>query len=395
MEMHTHVVTASATGTAAEAAAKLVADLKRDLAGEVPALVMVFASTQQPLGEVAAPLAAAFAGAQVIGASTAGEFTERGETKGAVCAVAIAGAYKVYSGIGSGVQAQPERAVAQALEGLPRAVAGYPYRTGILLVDTMAGNCEEVALIAAGELGADEPLVGGAAGDDLKMVSTFVSCGARAANDAVVLAQIFSKAPLGVGVRHGHRPLSAPLRVTKAHGNLVEQIEGRPAWDVWREATRDAAKLQGIDVDALAAADETTFLLRFEAGLAAGAEYKIRAPLSRTVEGAISFACGVPEGAVIRITESTPKDQIESAREAARRANAKLGGRPAAGAIVFDCICRNLILKAEFGSAVRAMVEELGNVPLAGFETYGEIALDAGDMSGFHNTTSVVLAFPR
>ena len=395
METHTKVVTASATGTAAEAAAKLVADLKRDLAGEVPALVMVFASTQQPLGEVAAPLAAAFADAQVLGASTAGEFTERGETKGAVCAVAIAGAFKVYSGIGSGVKAQPERAVARALEGLPRAVAGYPYRTGILLVDTMAGNCEEVALIAAGELGADEPLVGGAAGDDLKMVSTFVSCGAHAANDALVLAQIFSKAPLGLGVHHGHRPLSAPLRVTKAHGNLVEQIEGRPAWDVWREATRDAAKLQGIDVDALAAADETTFLLRFEAGLAAGAEYKIRAPLSRTAEGAISFACGVPEGAVIRITESTPKDQIDSAREAARRANAKLGGRPAAGAIVFDCICRNLILNAEFGSAVRAMVEELGNVPLAGFETYGEIALDAGDMSGFHNTTSVVLAFPR
>ncbi len=395
METTTHVCTASATGTAANAASSLVASLKRDLAGEVPALIMVFASTQQPLGEVAAPLAAAFAGTQVIGASTAGEFTERGETKGAVCAVAIAGAFKVYSGIGSGVQAQPDRAVAQALEGLPRAVAGYPYRTGILLVDTMAGNCEEVALIAAGELGADEPLVGGAAGDDLKMVSTFVSCGARAADDALVVAQIFSKTPLGLGVCHGHRPLSSPLRVTKAHGNLVEEIEGRPAWDVWREATRDAAKAQGIDVDTLAAADETTFLLRFEAGLAAGAEYKIRAPLSRTAEGAISFACGVPEGAVIRITESTPKDQIDSAREAARRANAKLGGRPAAGAVVFDCICRNLILNAEFGSAVRAMVEELGNAPLAGFETYGEIALDTGDMSGFHNTTSVVLAFPR
>ena len=139
----------------------------------------------------------------------------------------------------------------------------------------------------------------------------------------------------------------------------------------------------------------STFLLRFEAGLAAGAEYKIRAPLSRTPAGAISFACGVPEGAVIRITESAPKDQIESAREAARRAKVKLDGRPAAGAIVFDCICRNLILKDAFGSAVRAMVEELGGVPLAGFETYGEIALDAGDMSGFHNTTSVVLAFPR
>ena len=395
MDTTTHVITASATGSAASAAASVVADLKRDLHGEVPALVMVFASTAQPLGEVSRVVSEAFATAQVLGASTAGEFTERGDTKGAVCAVAIAGAYEVYAGIGSGVRAQPERAVAQALEGLPRAIAGYPYRTGILLIDTMAGNCEEVVLMAAAELGADAPLAGGGAGDDLKMQSALVSCGPRAISDGVVIAQIFSRTPLGLGVCHGHKPLSAPLRVTKAHGNIVEEIEGRPAWDVWRETTRAAAKAQGIDVDALALADETTFLLRFEAGLAAGAEYKIRAPLSRTSAGAISFACGVPEGAVIRITESEPKAQIESAREAARRAKAKLDGRPAAGAIVFDCICRNLILNAEFGSALQGMVDELGGVPIAGFETYGEIALDAGDMSGFHNTTSVVLAFPR
>lgn len=393
--METHVVTASAKGSAAQAAAELVRDLKRGLDGREAALVMVFASTEQPLGEVAKILAESLPGVAVLGASTAGEFTERGDTKGAVCAVAVSGEFKVYAGIGAGVRANPERAVAQALEGLPRALAGYPYRTGLLLIDTMAGNCEEVTLIAAAELGGDEPLAGGAAGDDLKMESTTVSCGARAASDAVVIGQIFSKAPVGVGVCHGHRPLSQPLKVTKAHGNVVEQIEGRPAWEVWRERTRDAAMQQGLDVDSLAASEETGFLLRFEAGLAAGQEYKIRAPLSRTNEGSINFACGVPEGAVIRITESTPKDQIVSAREAARRAKEKLGGRPAAGAIVFDCICRNLILRDEFGGAVKAMVEELGNVPLAGFETYGEIALDAGDMSGFHNTTSVVLAFPR
>ena len=393
--METHVVTASARGSAARAASDLVRDLKRGLDGRTPALVMVFASTDQPLGEVAAILSAELASTTVLGASTAGEFTERGDTKGAVCAVAVSGEIKVYAGIGAGVRANPERAVAQALEGLPRALAGYPYRTGLLLIDTMAGNCEEVALIAASELGADEPLAGGGAGDDLKMESTIVSCGERAASDAVVIGQIFSKAPIGVGVCHGHRPLSQPLKVTKAKGNVVGEIDGRPAWEVWRESTRDAAMMQGLDVDALASSEETSFLLRFEAGLAAGEEYKIRAPLSRSADGSITFACGVPEGAVIRITESTPKDQIVSAREAARRAKQKLGGRPPAGAIVFDCICRNLILRDEFGDAVKGMVEELGGVPVAGFETYGEIALDAGDMSGFHNTTSVVLAFPR
>jgi hypothetical protein len=40
------------------------------------------------------------------------------------------------------------------------------------------------------------------------------------------------------------------------------------------------------------------------------------------------------------------------------------------------------------------MAEEVGGAPLVGLETYGEIALDAGDLSGFHNTTTVVLAFP-
>lgn len=115
METNTHVITASATGSASAAAASLVADLKRDLKGEEPALVMVFASTAQPLGEVAKVLSEAFSTAQVLGASTAGEFTERGDTKGAVCAVAVAGAFKVYAGIGGGVRAEPDRAVGKSV----------------------------------------------------------------------------------------------------------------------------------------------------------------------------------------------------------------------------------------------------------------------------------------
>jgi methyl-accepting chemotaxis protein len=150
----------------------------------------------------------------------------------------------------------------------------------------------------------------------------------------------------------------------------------------------------GTDLSKLKKEDEGAYLLAYEGGLATGNAYKIRAPLARKEDGAIQFACGIAEGAVLRITHSTPELQIESAREAARRARKQLGG-PAAGALVFDCICRNLILGDRFETAVKAMSSELGDVPLAGFETYGEIALAAGDMSGFHNTTSVVLAFPR
>jgi methyl-accepting chemotaxis protein len=41
------------------------------------------------------------------------------------------------------------------------------------------------------------------------------------------------------------------------------------------------------------------------------------------------------------------------------------------------------------------MRDELGGAPLAGFETYGEIAMEIGEMSGFHNTTTVVVTFEK
>jgi hypothetical protein len=392
--MPTRVATAIAHGAPAAAASKLEKELLSQLRGAPPVLVVVFASTEQPLGEVVRRLAPSLGGALLLGASTAGEFTEKGDTKGAVCAFALAGDYKVFAGIGHALKEAPAQAVRQALCDLPRSVPGYAHRTGILLLDPLAGNGEEVTLLTASQLGVDEPLAGGAAGDDLHMRSTVVSCGTEAASNAVVIAQIFSKQPLGLGVCHGHTPLSPPLRVTRARGNVVEQIDGRPAWEVWVEHTRARARENGVDLSKMTAAEEGPHLLRYEAGLAAGTEFKIRAPLSRDAAGAISFACGIPEGTVFRITESAPESQTTSAREAARRARAQLGGRPAAGALVFDCICRNLILGDGFSAAVRGMSEELGDVPLAGFETYGEIALDAGDLSGFHNTTSVVLAFP-
>ncbi len=63
--------------------------------------------------------------------------------------------------------------------------------------------------------------------------------------------------------------------------------------------------------------------------------------------------------------------------------------------MVFDCICRNLILGDRFVEAIDSIGEELGGVPLGGLETYGEIALQTEEFSGFHNTTTVLLAFPE
>src|SRR6185369_14020912 len=106
-----------------------------------------------------------------------------------------------------------------------RELRGYPHRTAIVLLDPLAGNGEEVALMLAETLGPDQPLAGGAAGDDLAMKETRVACGGIVASDALVVAQIYSRQPLAIGISHGHRPLSSPLRVTRAEGGTVNEIE--------------------------------------------------------------------------------------------------------------------------------------------------------------------------
>jgi methyl-accepting chemotaxis protein len=381
-----------AEGAAEAAADTLTTEVRAAFGAAGPRLLFVFASTAQPLGVLCARLREGLSATLVLSASTAGEFTERGDHKSGVTALAIDGDFRCAGGLGRGLGADPEAAIDGALRGLETAVPGYPHCTAVLLLDPLAGHAEEAALVLADRLGAGARIAGGAAGDDLLMKSTLVGCGGEVAGDAAVVALLHTKAPLAIGVRHGHTAYSEPFTVTDADGSLVREIEGRPAWAFWRDAVRPAAIAAGYDMDALEPSRVGALLLQFEGALDAGTELKVRAPLALEGE-AIRFACEIPQGARMRITQSTSDGQVASAIEAARLARAQLNGVPVAGAVVFDCICRNLILGDRFGDAVRGMSDALGGAPIAGFETYGEIALVEGDLSGFHNTTSVVLAF--
>jgi methyl-accepting chemotaxis protein len=383
-------MTRIACARAERATPEVFDQLSASLGGKAPVLVAAFASPSVGLASVTAAAAARFPSASVIGATTSGEFTHAGDGSRTVALFALAGDFRVFAGMASGLGANPERAVAEALEGQPTQLAGYPHRTGIVLLDPFAGHGEEAALLVAAALG-DVPLVGGAAGDDLAMQKTHVALGGRESHDAIVVATIFSKDPLGVGVCHGHQPLSKPMTATRVDGSVVLEIDGRPAWDVWREATADRAKALGLTAEESPGA----YLLRFEAGLRVGHEYKVRAPLAPKPGGGILFATPLLEGTVFSIMESDPSAQIESAVSAARAARQAMGGGEVAGALVFDCICRKLILGERYAVALHDISRELGGAPHAGFETYGEVAMNSGDMSGFHNTATVVLAFSR
>ncbi len=396
--METQIATALLKGSVSEIAQRWKDVVAKEFGNAPPVLMVVFASPETPLRELAPKLRADWPRTTVLGSSTAGEFTEKGDAKGSVSLFALGGDFQVASGFGANLKANLEEAARQATLDIPPKMADFPHRTGVVLLDTLSGNAEEATLLTSLKLGANLPLAGGAAGDDLKMKHTPVALNGQVANDAIALVVIFSKKPLGIGVQHGQKGLSSLMKVTRSDGNVVYEVNGRNARQVWRDETTEAAKRQGLNPDDLNNPDKATpYLLLYQAGLSVDSDnaLKIRAPLTLDDSGALHFACGMPEGVEFRITTSNPEQQIQSAREAARLAKEGLKGAPCAGALVFDCICRYEILGTRFSAAVTSIQEVLAGVPFAGFESYGEIALSTEALSGFHNTTSVVLCFPK
>ena len=391
--MATKISTATGKGTSQEAGKSLIEGLKND-SGD-PNLVLVFSSTKQDLKELAGLVQDAYPSSVVLSSSTSGEFDHLRDTKGEAVAWALwSDSMKVSASLGKDLKANVDGAVEAAIPEVADN-PDLPHKTAILLIDPLSGNGEEASLMASAFLGPTVRLAGGAAGDDLKFEQAFVGVGKDVVSDALAIAVIQSATPLGIGVQHGHQPISPPLMVSKAEGGTLYTINDRPAFDVWKEAVKPVLEKEGVDIENVPSEELGGYLLRFEFGLIVGAhDYKIRAPLSLGENGALNCACGLPEGSVIRIMEGSGKDQIESARAAAVSARKALDGQEIAGAIIFDCICRNLVLGEEFQTAVKEMHKALDNCPLVGFETSGEIAMELGQTSGFHNTTTVVLAFP-
>jgi hypothetical protein len=98
---------------------------------------------------------------------------------------------------------------------------------------------------------------------------------------------------------------------------------------------------------------------------------------------------------MVSILDGDPdSSMVAAARTAAEEARASLDGATAAGVLLFDCVCRGMILKNDFRREIEAVCSVFPGVPVAGFLTYGEIARSHVKLDGWHNATAVVVAIP-
>lgn len=346
-------------------------------------LVLVFATADHDPAALIQAIRTEAGAAQVTGCTGYRVFTatSRGELG---CAVAYLPAGDVRFGLASVEE------VGDDLEGSARrATAGARDAAGpdlghsviMLLSDGLAGDQREFLRGAYQVGGALVPIVGGAAGDNLELEATLLFDGDRIIRNGLVAVWITSPRPIGVGVRHGWRPIGRPLLVTRAERNVIHELDGRPALEHYL-AEQGVA---GLDVDHLAAE-----LMDRPLGLAtASGRYEVRHVMARGPEGSLVMFGYVPDQAVVRVMEGDHDGLLAAAAGAAQDAIARLADGPRA-AVVFSCTARTAFLGSRLEEEAQVISDELGGVPSIGFFTYGEFARVSGS-TGFHNATVAIL----
>ncbi len=384
----------SVVGKATEAADEAARQALQGLAGATPDYGLVFAAPSLPLDTVLGSVRAVAPNARLIGCQTAGELTERGLVHGGVAVMLVSAPQTV---ITDSLLRQAKRDPLLAANRLAGAAAeaskmgkakGFSYSATLTLVDGLNGVGETIVARASDTLGPAHRIVGGAAGDEGAFQTTFVGRDREAVTDGVASLHLCSDKRLGVGVGHGLKPTTGKMQVTRASGNVIYEIDGKPAF----EAYRAHAEKRGITLEP---STSGAYMIGNELGIYFLNElYKARAPLSVGPDGSLSCAATVAQGASVCILDGDPSAMVAAATSAAKEAQAGLEGQRPAGVLLFDCICRGMIMKDKFQAEIDAVRGVFGDVPLAGFLTYGEIARYRGTFDGWHNTTAVVVAIP-
>jgi hypothetical protein len=375
----------SAVGAEAGLGARALTDA---VEGRDPSLVIVFASSEVDVVAVVAEIRGRLdQDVPVVGCTTAGEIGTTGPSDRGVVVIALGGeGFSISAEVARDAAADLRLAGETVATSLSR-IDDRPHRALLLLTDGLAGDQQEIVRGAYSVVGAQIPLVGGCAGDDLHMQTTRVIFGDEVLTDAVVGVAIGSTAPMGIGVRHGWRRIGEPMLVTASVGGQVLTLDDEPALDVY---------LRRLGAPPEAATDPaafTRFALTHPLGLSRRSGEEVRFIAGADFDDrSLRCIAAVPQGGLAWIMEGD-EDSVLAATDAACAAALELlDGLPPIGVLAFDCIARRAVLgEPGIAQEVRRIAAAAPETPVAGFYTYGEIARTSGT-GGFHNQTLVVLA---
>ncbi|MGI9336184.1 MAG: FIST signal transduction protein [Gammaproteobacteria bacterium] len=191
-----------------------------------------------------------------------------------------------------------------------------------------------------------------------------------------------SNVAVSTRLSQGCLPIGPRREITGCRQNLLIELDGRPALEVFREdigeeLNRDLSRVGGLIFAALpiAGSDTGDYLVRNLLGLDPG-------------DGVVAIGENVAPGDTVMFCRRDPHSAGEDLRRMLRELASRLDGPPAGG-LYYTCLARGPNLFGPNSEELRLIKQELGSFPLAGFFGNGEISHDrlyayTGVLTVFH-----------
>src|SRR5215213_1495652 len=238
------------------------------------------------------------------------------------------------------------------------------------------------------------PLWGGGAGNTITLEQpTYQYCDDEVVSDGVSYALLSGKAQASWAISHTLIPIGGERIVTRSQGNIIYEIDGKPATEVLNEYLPEGALADERDWSryaySLALTSKAPSYMKDE-------EYVVRGvPQLNLTDGSVTVQTEVTEGTSVWFS-SRDKEKITAGLDRmAAQIKEQLGGAQPKLVFQFECSTRGKLMfreqeKLQLLKRLRQSVNP--DVPWAGFYTEGRELGPVEKHNDPHLLTSVVLA---
>lgn len=192
------------------------------------------------------------------------------------------------------------------------------------------------------------------------------------AKHSAVLALIAQ--PGVVAAHHGWERLHGPLLATRSEGNILHELNWKPAFEVYRQVI-EAQINQPLRPEDLGSRISHGFPLGM---LKQGAEDIVRLPSAVTEDGGMVCIGGIQANSVVHILHGQPHSVIRATEHTLESCRSQISSPPN-WHVVVNCVTRHWFLEdlgAEELATIQRGLSKLGGSPMIGALFKGEIASD-------------------
>ncbi len=209
-------------------------------------------------------------------------------------------------------------------------------------------------------------LVGGLAAS---RIGEFPQIADRVIDGGVSGVLLQSEVEVVTGLTQGCSPIGPLREVTQGSDNVIKEIDGRPAFEVFKE---DIGELLSRDLRRVAGYIFAAFPMHnSDMG-----DYLVRNLMALDTErGWVSVGENVEPGRKIMFCRRDHAAAEQDMRRMLKDVKARCGGTARAG-LYYSCVGRGQNLFGSESQEMKMIQEELGDIPIAGFFANGEISRD-------------------